>query len=216
MVSAAAGVVDGLVGLLARRVRVCGLAEAEEALVALREQERGRRVLYYHWIEDVLPRLVLARRVGWHLGADVGFVCDDTFFGQVGARIVTSMGGRPMLFRASQGVVGINDLRALLREPAPINIAADGRGPYGRVHPGLVGVVRGRGAVAIAVAVVARPYLGALGTKRFSVPLPGSALAIGVDKAAGLDGLDDRAAVRALEAGLRNARAIACQLLADA
>lgn len=212
-----AGPILRLIEIVARRVRVVGVDQAEAALEERRTRADGRRIVYYHWVEDVLPRLILAKHGGFRLGQDVGFVCDDTFAGHVGCALMMALGERPLPLRvAGGGALAVKDLQELIRAQSPINIAADGRGPYGRVHPGLVKLVQARAAIAIPVSVVAAPVLGSWLPGRFVVPLPGATLAVGVGPVVVVEVGGEGAAIAALEAGLGDARDVGRRLLSVA
>jgi len=203
-----------LVSLLARGSKVLGLETVEGRLHALRDEARGHRLLYYHWIEDVLPRLVIARRSGTQLDADAVSVCDDTLGGRLGAAVMIALGRRILPLRVSHGALRIKDLHGLIREAAPLSIAADGRGPYGRVHPSLPRLVEMRSAIAVPVSVLASPALRSRHGGRIALPMPRARLAIGLGSPIMAVGPGARVTVEALEHGLREARAESLSLLA--
>lgn len=180
MVGAVAAPLLWGVGLLARGARVVGLELAERRIAELREGLPGRKLAFYHWVEDVLPRLFVARATGTSVDVGAVYVCDDTIGGQIGAAVMSTLGRRVLPFRLAGGGLRIKDLQALIREPAPLSLAADGRGPYGRVHPSLPRLLDARAGVAIPVSVVASPVVRSRRGGRLAVPMMRATLAVAI------------------------------------
>jgi hypothetical protein len=208
-----ADLVVAVVSALAWRTRVCGLDAVERQFRLLRDSSQGRRLLLYYWIEDVVPRLVIARATGTELDVDTVSVCDDTWPGRLIAKVLAKLQRRSLPLRLSHGMLGVKDLQVLIRERAPLSIAADGRGPYGRVHPSLARLVQSRDAIAIPVSVLASPCLRARLAGRIAVPVPGARLAIALGSPVLPDG-ERGLSSEDLERGLREARDGSRSLLA--
>lgn len=196
------------------RARPEGVEAAEEGIRAIREQFRGQPILFYHWSEDELSRLVFARLVGRGFGADVAYVCDDTWGGRIGAAILRKEGRRAITFRASHPTFRIEDMRALIREPGPLSISADGRGPYGHVNPSLPKLIRRRSGLAVPVSVQASRSLLLFHPAHLRIPSPGAQLAIAIG-APITGGIGSQVSIEALEMGLRDVCRTSAQLLAN-
>jgi len=205
------------VSFLARSARVVGLGSAERRIADVREKLPGRKLAFYHWVEDVLPRLVVARASGTSVDFGAVYVCDDTIGGQIGAALMATLGRRVLPFRLAGGGLRIRDLQALIREPAPLSLAADGRGPYGSVHPSLPRLIEARAGVAIPVSVVASPVLRSRRGGRLAVPMFRATLAVAVGAPVVADDSGARRlAVDELEKALSEARIESLRLLRGA
>lgn len=192
---------------LAARAIVLGGNESSSMLMSLRAT--GRPLIFYHWTEDEVPRLLLALR-GVNLGTDVSCVVDDTLGGGLGAAVLKRCGCDTVGLRVSSRALMIRDIRALLRHPTHLSISADGRGPYRVINPALPDLIRARRALAIPVGVrVDRCYLRTLRSWPLVVPRLRARIAVAVGAA-----LEIRAdGVPLLAEGLENALAQSSSLL---
>lgn len=199
--------------VLSWKATVLGLEAAVEQIRESRSRFCDRRILFYYLIEDAIPLLVVIRRAGDRLGGGFTSVCGDTWMGYVVSKVLGGLGRRTLPLRFGHAALSIRDVKALVREPGPLTIAADGRGPYGRVHPDLRRLVEGRKAIAIplAVRISDRSRLCRVGPA--SVPLPGAKMAIAVGAPIIAVAAEVPVSTEELEGRLREARAAASSLL---
>jgi len=208
-----AAVLSAFLFVLSWRSKVVGLERAEGHLQEIRSAGGERRLLFYYLIEDAIPLLVLVRQARIRLGLDFASVCGNTWMGRVVSAVLMRLGRRTLSFRFEHATLSIKDVKALVREPAPLTISADGRGPYGHVHPDLRRLVEGRDAIAVPISVCAARSLRLCGSRRVAVPWPGGRIAIAVGAPVAAAVGDEPVSTEALEAGLRAARAAAKRLL---
>ena len=199
--------------VLSWKATVLGLEAALAQIRDSRSKFRDRRILFYYLIEDAIPLLVVIRRAGDRLGGGFTSVCGDTWMGYVVSKVLVGLGRRTLPLRFGHAALSIRDVKALVREPGPLTIAADGRGPYGRIHPDLRRLVEGREAIAIplAVRISDRSRLCRMGPA--SVPLPGAKMAIAVGSPVIAVTAKVPVSTEELEGSLREARAAASSLL---
>lgn len=120
----------------------------------------------------------------------VDFICDDSFSGSVVARLTGAL-DRPVRILTRESFQDrVRDLRGLMQTDAPIGIALDTGGPYGRVDPALVRLAqRCRARLVPLVALTSRsipfwhdPLLG--------LPLPGTVLTLAAGETVDAEGAD--------------------------
>jgi hypothetical protein len=167
-----------LVDFLSGRTRIVGEEAAKAHLSGLRASCGSRSVVFFHWSEDEVPRLVASRRLGWGLGNDVAYVTDDTIGGRLGSEVLSRFGHRTVPFRASHPASRIEDARRLIRELGSLSISADARGPYRIVSRSLPQLVRSRRAIAVPVSVLSSRSIRLRRPGPIVLPLPGAQLAI--------------------------------------
>jgi hypothetical protein len=203
----------GLLSVIGLRTKILGLDVAEASLEEIVSSARDQRLLFYYLLEDALPLLILTRRTGARFGREFVSVCGDTWLGRIILAMLLQLGRRALRFRFSHPALSIKDLKALVQEPAPLTIAADGLGPYGRVHPRLLRLVQARNAIAVPIAVRADR---AFHSRRITIPLPRDRLAIVIGSPVMAKALDQPVTPEDLDQSLREARIASLRLLAGA
>lgn len=185
--------VDRVAALAVRGMRLLGaqisLAGVDEATAELESLARykGRRLLFVHPIEDVVPRLVMdcalrERRGATYLG-DALFVCSDSLVGQFAASVLSRIGRGAITLSSKRPSRRISDLRRLAREARPVCIVANGFGgeyvaSREGVHPGLWPFAKSRRAVVVPVAVACSRAISIAWPWRLTVPAPFSRVAV--------------------------------------
>lgn len=196
---------------LALAVRVlrtgCSVRGGRRALVQLEEIRRrwpGRRLLIYFWVSDVPLLLVLLQASEGALASEFVSVCGSSVVGRSVEAMLRRYGRKSIPLHLSGAWANLDDLRRIIREPAPLFISADGSGPFGRVHQGLGRLVRSRGDLATPVSLcVSRPLRLNQGAWRAD-------LAVSLGPPVELVGLDDQ---EDLTAGLNACRESCRQML---
>lgn len=176
---------------LSAGISLAGVAVATAELAGLAKYA-GRRLLFAHPIEDVVPRLVvdcvLRREFGEDHLPDALFVCSDGFVGQLAARILRKMGREDITLTSQMGARRIAELRRIARESRPICIVSNGLGggyapQHDGIHPRLWAFARSRNAVVVPIAVSCSRALRVPWPGRLVIPAPYSRIAVAVGPA---------------------------------
>lgn len=157
-------------------VRGLGAAHARVQDIAL--QQSVRKVTYYYFYSDVLALVFLNYRAQVALCGNAVSVCGDTLVGNVIRVALERFGRRTLPFRFRDRALAIRDVKAMVSEPAPISISADGLGRAGVVDEGLARLLQSRGGVAVPVSVRAMHAASLSLAGRLTIPLPGAALSV--------------------------------------
>lgn len=192
---------------VAAKIQVFGDEVVNEQLAHIRGRYSPRSLLFFHWSEDEVPRLIVAQRLGAGLGKDVSYVTDDTVGGRVGARLLATLGHQTVPLRISRPAQRLRDTRRILCTKGSLSISADGRGPYGTINRGLPQLALRRDAVAVPVSVVASRALRLRRPAPVTLPLPGARLAIAIGSPILPIYREEQDALARFAEGLREARA---------
>lgn len=173
---------------VAKRATVLGLVESAAKLQKIYASRR--RVVFYHWTEDEIPRLAVAT-LGFGFGDDVSFVVDDTVGGQLGGVMLSRCGLETCCLRVSSAALAVRDTRILMRQGTHLSVSADGRGPYRHVNRRLPDLIRAKRAVAVPVSVRVGSVLLEL-SKPWPIVIPGlhSTIAVAIGDAIELGSRD--------------------------
>jgi hypothetical protein len=191
---------------------VVGLKDAEARLARIRLEAQGRLIVVYYFVEDVYGLLVLIRRTRTSVGTDFVYLCGDSWLGWLVGGLLRRSGRQVAKVRFSQRAFWLSDVKNLLRRGTALAMTADGRGPYGRIHPGLARLVAARNAVAVPLSVSAVTAFVDR-SHRFALLGPWSRLAVAVGEPLEVGGRGDQEIVEALWVGLREAKRSAARLL---
>jgi hypothetical protein len=134
---------------LTSTIRIVGLNDATRMLRQISSDHAS--VVFYHWTEDELSRLVVAAGGCGGLGRGVTYVADDTMGGRLGAALLEEVGYATLVIRRSAANSGIEDMRRLIKAAGNISISADGGGPYRIINPQLPKLMERRRAVGVPV-----------------------------------------------------------------
>jgi lysophospholipid acyltransferase (LPLAT)-like uncharacterized protein len=217
---AAAAAVGGL-AWLSRGVELAGIDDARRELDSLGAHP-GRRILFVHPIEDVIPRLVmdqvLERIYGLRLAPDALFVCSDTLLGAIAARVLWLVGRPSVRLSSLNPTLRIADLHRIVREVRPVcivadGVAADGRAAGGAFHPRMWELVKRRGALAVPVSISCSRAVRVRRFARLMVPYPGSRIALAIGPIVDPRAVSGDGAERSLEESLHAASERAAALL---
>lgn len=173
----------------------------------------GRRRIVYYWTEADVPLIIYERREGGALGEDLTFVHDRTIGGRLARELLERDGRRVFELRHAHPGRLARDVGELARSSWDFGIAVDGRGPYGRVHPGVARIAAQCEAVVVPLGVAWRRSLSV----RLSGPLqlPRRGAAISVMLGAPLDARTEAGLDRSMQRNLDRACAEARTALAE-
>lgn len=187
---------------------MCGSRDIEQRLQSLTEEFSGRRFVLYYWVADALPLLGALCKSGVGIGVDFAVVSSVNWLGAVVAGVLRGRGRRVILVSSGRSGVLVRDVQRVLREPAPICVTADGRGPFGVVSPGLVRLVEARQAIAIPLGVCCSRAIRVARPIPCTIPIPGSRVEVAMGDPIIVEGASAVSA-GALETALLAARELA-------
>lgn len=174
----------------------------------VRASTPGRRRIVYYWTEADVPLIVYERLEGGALGEDLTFVHDRTIGGRLARELLERDGRRVFELRHAHPGRLARDVGDLARSRWDFGIAVDGRGPYGRVHPGVARIAAQCEAVVVPLGVAWRRSVSVRLSGPLRLPRPGATISVklGAPLDARAEGPLDRGMQRNLDRACAEAR----------
>jgi lysophospholipid acyltransferase (LPLAT)-like uncharacterized protein len=120
----------------------------------------------------------------------VDFICDDSFSGGVVARLTTGLDRQIRILTRSSFRDRVRALRSLMQTDAPIGIALDTGGPYGRVDPALTRLAQSCDAQLVPLVALVTRSVRFWHEPPLRLPLPRTALTLAAGEPVQADASD--------------------------